>query len=47
MLKDKFQNLTEVDYVNLLVFLEVSDSYDLTDNLKRIRIELLTKLKPD
>lgn len=44
---DKLQNLNEIDYVNLLVFLEVSDAYDLTDNLKHIRIELLTKLKPD
>jgi hypothetical protein len=44
---DKFQNLTEKDYINLMVFLEVSDAYDLTDRLKLIRIELLNKLKPD
>jgi hypothetical protein len=44
---DKFQNLTEKDYINLMVFLEVSDAYVLTDRLKLIRIELLNKLKPD
>lgn len=42
--KDELNKLTFNDYVNLITFLQVSDAYDLTDNLKRIRTQLLAKL---
>jgi hypothetical protein len=42
--QDKLKDLSFNDFVNLSVLLEVSDAYPLTDNLKRIRIELLNKL---